>query len=1213
VNELNICPACGAKLSSRTLEGFCPSCTARFTFDVSANASSSAASVIGLHFGNYELLHEVGRGGMGVIYKARQRSLNRVVALKMILSGRFAGAESVERLRAEATAAAVLQHPNIVAIHEIGEVEGQHYFTMDYVAGCNLAEMVRERPVSAHRAAAWVRTIAEAIERAHRHGVLHRDLKPSNVLIDEHDQPRITDFGLARRFVVPPPCSAKALRGGESSGPADTEPAKAGTTNLTLSGHPVGSPGYMPPEQALGKRSDIGPHSDVYAMGALLYHLLTGRAPFSAETMEATLSQALHNEPAPPRTLNPTVPRDLETICLKCLEKEPARRYRTAQELADDLNRFENDEPISARPVTGSERLRRWAWRNPRVAMLTVTLITVFLAGLLAVSWQWRRAEHHARTETQQRVRLEQVLAHKDIETAEGLFASGDVPSALARLAHVLRQMPTNHIAATRLLSALTHRSFALPVAPPLTHEAGVLSAQFSPDGRRVVTASADGTAGVWDAHTGAKLAEVRHAAIVRHAEFSPDGRRIITASEDSTAQVWDANTGQPLTAPLQHGLKVRRAHFSPDGQRVVTASADATARVWDGRTGEPVAPPLQHAKYVNDAAFSPDGRRVATASDDATACVWDARTGMRLVGPLQHREQIYSARFSPEEKRLVTASADGTARVWDALTGQPLAVLRHREFMPFANFSPDGTRVVTASWDNTARVWDAATGEPVTPALEFESDVLHAEFSSDGRRVFAIADTAARVWDAASGRPLTELILHAAPLRHVGGFSPDGGRVVTASLDKTAIVRDVRAGAALPEILADRQASRTVAGSADGRWIAAGRGREFVVHVWDASTGEIVAGPLHHDDLIVTIQFSPDGRSLLTASRDGTARIWNVPSGEPAGPPLRHQGPIRSAQFSRDGRRIATASEDETARIRDAASGRELFAPLRHGNYVSWAEFSPDDQRVVTASGDNTARVWDAATGQPLVPPLRHQLGLQAAHFSPDGRTLVTASDDGTARLWESGTGQPVGQPLTHLGHVRAVKFSPDGRWVVTASLDKTARVWDARTGEPVTEPLKHPASLHDARFSPDSQRVVTVDLEPVSLIRDAATGHPLFEPLRHEAKVEAVLFLSHGSRLATVGGDRLLRLWDVPSLPMPAPDWLSDLAEAVAGKRFDAQGRSIPVNAGRLVELRRQLGASDATEFYAQWARWFFADRDTRAISPFSRITMPEHARRE
>jgi serine/threonine protein kinase/phospholipid N-methyltransferase len=323
------CPQCGAALAEGILQGLCPRCIARQAPGILAGRALSTLntqpSTKLRHFGDYELLEEIARGGMGVVWKARQVSLNRIVAVKVLLAGRFSSPEFVQRFRAEAEAAASLQHPNIVAIYEVGEHEGQQYFSMEYVDGKNLAEVVRDGPLPAKKAAAYVKTIAETIYFAHQRGILHRDLKPSNVLIDASNQPHITDFGLAKQM--------------------------HSDAGLTLTGAVLGTPSYMPPEQAAGRRDAVGPASDVYSLGALLYHLLTGRPPFAAPSVEEVLARVLAEAPAPPRQLNPALPLDLDTICLKCLEKDLADRYGSAQLLEADLERFLNDEPIHVRPV----------------------------------------------------------------------------------------------------------------------------------------------------------------------------------------------------------------------------------------------------------------------------------------------------------------------------------------------------------------------------------------------------------------------------------------------------------------------------------------------------------------------------------------------------------------------------------------------------------------------------------------------------------------------------------------------------------------------------------------------------------------------------------------------------------------------------------------------------------------------------------------------
>jgi serine/threonine-protein kinase len=299
----------------------------------------------------YRVEAVLGRGGMGVVYRAWHLRLNRAVALKMLLAGPCALPVELERFLREAQAVAGLRHPNIVQVYDVGDVEGRPYFTMELIEGANLAEQIQGAPQPARQAAALVATLAEAIRAAHQSGIVHRDLKPSNILLTRDGTPKVTDFGLARRL--------------------------EGDGGLTLSGLPLGTPSYMAPEQARGKKGAIGPATDVYALGAILYELLTGRPPFRAETATATLQQVVADEPVPPARLNPQAPRDLATICLKCLHKEPPKRYASAAALAEDLRRFLRGEPIAARPAGRVERLARWARRNPAAAALVAVTLLV--------------------------------------------------------------------------------------------------------------------------------------------------------------------------------------------------------------------------------------------------------------------------------------------------------------------------------------------------------------------------------------------------------------------------------------------------------------------------------------------------------------------------------------------------------------------------------------------------------------------------------------------------------------------------------------------------------------------------------------------------------------------------------------------------------------------------------------------------------------------
>ncbi len=422
--EVPRCPVCGAPLSSDAPEGFCPRCSFNGALELGpedgrrrpgadSGASGHRKSGIPNSFGEYDLLEEIACGGMGVVYRARQRSLNRIVAIKLLLFGAHATPDAIKRFRAEAVAAAALQHPNIVAVHEVGVHDGQHFIVMDYVEGQSLAARIQGEPLPARSAARYLRLIAEAIHFAHERGILHRDLKPSNILIDAGDQPRVTDFGLAKRIGVPP-----------TGGPGVSEPVKAGMTNeLTLTGQVLGSPSYMPPEQASGKRGVLSGRTDVYALGAILYHALTGRPPFVGEGMAETVQQLLNVEPVAPRLLNASVPADLENVCLKCLEKEPARRYATAQLLADELGRYLEGKPVLARPVTRLGKLWRWSRRNPHLALATGTALSSLLVGLAGVTWEWRRASANELFALQNAYAADMMLAQHAFDSENRVLA----------------------------------------------------------------------------------------------------------------------------------------------------------------------------------------------------------------------------------------------------------------------------------------------------------------------------------------------------------------------------------------------------------------------------------------------------------------------------------------------------------------------------------------------------------------------------------------------------------------------------------------------------------------------------------------------------------------------------------------------------------------------------------------------------------------------
>jgi hypothetical protein len=635
------------------------------------------APAAGSRFGGYDLLGEISHGGMGVVYRARQLSPSRDVALKMILAGALASSAEVQRFRTEAEAVASLEHPNIVPIYEVGEHQGRHFFSMKLIQGGPLLPGPATSQAEQRRAAALVAQVARAVHFAHQRGILHRDLKPANVLLDAEGQPHVTDFGLAKR-----------LEGGAPQ---------------TVSGAIVGTPGYMAPEQAAAKKG-LTIAADVYGLGAILYELLTGRPPFQAATLLETLLQVQEQDPARPGALNPSVERDLETICLKCLEKDPARRYGSAEALADDLGRWARGEPIEARPVGSWERAVKWVRRRPAAAGL-LGLGVVTMAALVALA---AGLFYGARLNTEKE-RAE--AARGEAETQRGLAVSAreEVENQKGEV-----EIQKKEVEKQRDLVRRTSYAVHTNLAASAWRDANIARMLVLLDEQRPERTGGEDLRG-WEWYY---LWRLCHAGLLTLQGppgfgsglcFSPDGRRLASAYWEGTVKVWDARTGQEAFTLGGHGGSLTDVCFSPDGKRLATASGDKTVRVWDAQTGKELLTITEHTDTVRGVAFSPDGKRLASAGDgrvsthltapDKTVRVWDLQTGQESLSLHGHTAPVSCVSFSPDGKCLATASWDKTVKVWDAHTGRELLSLQgHTDRALSVCFSPDGRCLASTS-----------------------------------------------------------------------------------------------------------------------------------------------------------------------------------------------------------------------------------------------------------------------------------------------------------------------------------------------------------------------------------------------------------------------------------------------------------------------------------------------------------------------------------
>jgi WD40 repeat protein len=990
-----------------------------------ASDAGEGASIRTSGLQDYELLEEIARGGMGVVYRARQISLDRIVAVKMLLFGRFSSDELVRRFRAEAEAAAALQHPNIVAIHAIGEHEGMPYFSMDYVDGKNLAAIVRERPRPIREMAGWMSVLARAVHYAHQRGVLHRDLKPSNVLLDARGQVRLTDFGLAKRF--------------------DRNAA------VSTTGQMIGTPNYMPPEQAWPDRGPVGPASDVYSIGAILYHLLTGRAPVIADSLESTLLALLHEDPIPLRLLRRGVPRDLETICLNCLHKTPARRYASAEALADDLDRFLEGKPIRARRISAIEKSLLWCRRKPAAAG-AIALLALTAAGAMATASHLSRVNRLANWDA-----YVSEMSRAQNEWRERHFAEASY--------YLQRQIPRAHETDWRGFEwrHLWHLSrgncaFRLP-----THPDVVNWLSFSPDGRSIASFGWDATNGVevWDAETRRLRFAMRDASSV--GGFSADGRFFVAGRKDQSVVVHDASTGRPLSVLAGAGGIVA---FAPEALRVATMDTRGELRLRELPAGRIVMTLAHPARRFVDAgrnapvALSADGRWLAVVRPgdpadpkDRGVELWNATSGT-LETFLPHEQQVRLVQFSPAHPTLAIAGGDGSVEVWDWQSspgGTPAgrrSIQAHALPAQALAFSADGNTLATGAHDEEIKLWDVRSLAQRTARLEGQIGAVWALAFSPDQRLLASGsrDMPIPVWN------------------------------LTALPTRTAVVTNLNAEKVGNFIF-----------SPDSKWMAGGC-KDNQVRIWEVGTLEEkyrlrAAG--------YVVAFTPDGSELLVADAQGAAHWWNFARGVRRPVPSYEQlGEITSVEFSPDRRVAALGHKSGRIQLLAVDRGEIIGVYEGHRGAVLSIHFTPDGRRFASGGRDKEIRLWDVGvTNASRQVCTEHKGGVVGLAIAGDGRRMVSGCSANSIKFWDlRNLDRSLGTRTWHRSAIRTLAFSPEGGRVASGSEDHSVKLWDFASRRELASfafeaPIKH------VTFAPNANLLAVVT-EKGSLHLLAATA---------------------------------------------------------------------------------------------------------------------------
>jgi WD40 repeat protein/serine/threonine protein kinase len=1202
--------------------------------------------------GDYRIVRQIGRGGMGVVYEAEQISLGRRVALK-VLPGQVSRDRVVlERFRREARAAARLHHTNIVPVYEVGRDGDVAFYTMQFIQGQGLDQVIDElarlrardrEPVrndhagsggavkptitiqnvgaaasgpqdrkvgqvaesllggrlgtgrlvssaaaasattedagtgpsdfgattdpesrdsgrystgtppaadvsgsavlpggsavsaveSSSRRTPYFRSVAQigrqvtqGLAHAHARGVVHRDIKPSNLLLDTAGVVWITDFGLA----------------------------KAEEDGLTATGDILGTLRYMAPERFRGEGDS---RADIYALGLTLYELLTLRPAFETSDRLKLIERIKTEDPARPRSLDVRIPRDLETIVLKASDKDPARRYATAEAMAEDLRRFLADEPIQARRISGAEWAWRWCRRNPGLASVSALFILALVAtaaiALAFAAYQARNAHQQtlaAGRELGLRKNSEVLLARVALKEGVSRCEQSDVGHGLLWLARALEFAPADQPDLQREIRLNIDRWSRSAPHLRYTREfsKSVNAVAISPDGTRALAGSADGTAQLWELASGRPIAPaMRHGGSVLAVAFSPDGTLAVTASADSRARLWKSDTGQEVSPALDHGGPIECVDFSPDGRHLATAGTNRCARLWDLSNGHSIAlsrgpdapePPGEIIRwYVR---FAPDGKRLITTRSDwshgrhAISQLWAVPTGAP-IGPEMNHDSVFiwAMTFDPEGERVLAAGNDGTAWLWEVATGtRKVGPFRHLDAVSAAAFGPDGRSFATGCGDGTICVWDPVILDKRSSTFLHPQrcTIVGVAFRDDGRWLLSAGgDGVARLWDPVGGRPLGGPCLHREPLK-------------CAAMDPR------------------------------GRWILTG-GEDGVARVWEAPTSVSLLPAMSRANWgIRALAFSPDGSTILTGNDVGDVMLWDAAGAVEIRPPLMSPGAILSVAFSPDGHVFATAGQKQPLRIFDRQTGR-LIHKLGDPADLTGLAFRPDGT-LLAGGEDGKARLWDLGPRRPIGPDLVHGGAIRAVAISPDGRLAVTAGDDGRVLIWSLGTNQPV-SALEHPARVRDVAFAATDASLLTGCDDGKVRLWDVGSRRLLHEfVLGTPVNAVAA--SPDGRTLAAGGSDRTVSLWDAADGQLLDRKSeRQSGFVHDLAYRPDGQAIAIGLGDGTTGLADVAYPVEGGIDELGLWSQVTTNSRLDDEGNLVRLDHRAWSEARRALAA--------------------------------------
>jgi len=1041
---------------------------------------ASSALQPGDTLGDYVLLEELGRGGMGVVFRAKQQSADRVVALKVIgreLLGAMASEHRdmiVERFKTEARAAARLEHDHLVTVYEVGESDGQHYYSMRYVQGRDLSAILQDGPLKNEQAAEYLECIARGMQAAHDNQILHRDLKPANILVDvATNRAMVTDFGLAR------------LQEGEST--------------MTQAHDLLGTPSYVSPEQATSAK-DVTEATDVYGLGATLYHLITGRAPFHAATRMQTIDQVKNTEPVAPRTLNPDIDLDLETICLKCLEKEPRRRYASAQTLAEDLSRYLKREPILARPVGPAGRVYRWGRRNPVVATLMSVIAAVLVLGVMVSTYYAIQANERA-TETEaaladvekqkKNAEAQKLVAEEQKQFAETQQKIAEKEAVRAgraaynvQIARVRELVGVRPEVAVELLEdpeafpeemrEFTWGYFyrrAKTLELEFQCEEPVTAMTYTLDGDFIITGSPDGKARQWNAITGEFLDELDCGAnVLSFAWLNKDV--IAIGTSDGVVLFWNFTTGKSAGAAYLSNGWNKAITFSPNGQLLAVAANTSEVTVWDVprlskllnrkpglfslvtgttlslATAEKALIQRFELSGARSVTFSPDGQFLA-AGAESEVMIW-ATKDWQADYEFKHEvaKTVTSVKYSPSGRLLgiggYNKSPLGQAVVIEADSKRIVSgATVQRGLIQGIAWSPNGRQFAQIDTDGQIHTWKDDLKGKAQLVGRHPSIINCVEFAPNSQRI-ATADKEGRVrlWRVSDASLTTQLAHHQSAVSDVvvAKKGSESGSVAASSAGKEVVVWTLPNGEVKHRLSEHSSTVHCIALNPTGTILAAGC-ELGDVSIWDLHSNKRELLETESEQAVVSLAISPNGK-LLAVGRDDAIAIWNLATRKKTAE-LSAPGVNTDLQFSPQGDLLASVGFDRLLKLWNVAEAELIHTFSGHEDRILGVAFSPSGDAMATVGDQGTLILWDVARRIQRWRKNGSKSAIVAVAFSPDGKSLATGGYDWSIHLWDPNLGQKRAEFKSHLEGVTALTFTPDGSNLISGGIDRLVKVW--------------------------------------------------------------------------------------------------------------------------------------------------------------------------